>query len=61
MDLETGKTVGVVGIMNPQIAYGEDVISRLQYCMEKQEGSKKLKNIALKKMGLCYIFCKIVL
>lgn len=51
MDLETGKTVDVVGIMNPQIAYGEDVISRLQYCMEKQEGSKKLKNIALKKIN----------
>jgi len=51
IDLETGKTIDAVGIMNPQIAYGEDVISRLQYCMEKQEGSKKLRDIVLEELN----------
>ncbi len=31
VDLETGKTVAQRGLMNPQIACGEDVISRISY------------------------------
>lgn len=30
VDLETGHTLAAKGIMNPQIAYGEDVMSRLE-------------------------------
>lgn len=33
-DLETGESVAVKGIMNPQIAYGEDVISRISYAID---------------------------
>ena len=29
VDLETGEELGAIGIMNPQIGYGEDVISRM--------------------------------
>jgi uncharacterized 2Fe-2S/4Fe-4S cluster protein (DUF4445 family) len=29
--LETGRTLASEGIMNPQIAYGEDVIARLTF------------------------------
>jgi uncharacterized 2Fe-2S/4Fe-4S cluster protein (DUF4445 family) len=29
VDLATGRTVGALGLMNPQIAYGEDVIARI--------------------------------
>lgn len=59
VDLETGKTIDAIGIMNPQIAYGEDIISRLQYCIEKQEGSKKLREIVLEELNKeINIICK---
>jgi uncharacterized 2Fe-2S/4Fe-4S cluster protein (DUF4445 family) len=34
MDLETGHTLAKDGLMNPQIAYGEDVVSRIAYTNE---------------------------
>ncbi|SHJ81477.1 ASKHA domain-containing protein [Desulfofundulus thermosubterraneus] len=37
VDLETGMTLAAEGILNPQIAYGEDVISRLAYALEGEE------------------------
>ena len=33
VDLESGKTLSAKGIMNPQIAFGEDVMSRLERAM----------------------------
>jgi uncharacterized 2Fe-2S/4Fe-4S cluster protein (DUF4445 family) len=34
MDLESGETLAAAGAMNPQIAYGEDVMARIAYAME---------------------------
>jgi uncharacterized 2Fe-2S/4Fe-4S cluster protein (DUF4445 family) len=34
VDLDTGQTLAVEGIPNPQIAYGEDVMSRIAYAMQ---------------------------
>lgn len=34
VDMETGQTLAASGIMNPQIAYGEDVMARLAYALE---------------------------
>ncbi len=42
-DLETGKEVDKVGEMNPQIAYGEDVISRIAYCIQEPLGRQTLQ------------------
>lgn len=39
VDLRTGKTLASIGKMNPQIAYGEDVMSRISYSMQKAENS----------------------
>lgn len=33
-DLQTGEILATKGMMNPQIAYGEDVISRIAYAMD---------------------------
>jgi len=33
IDLETGQTLAAKGVMNPQIAYGEDLMSRLEAVM----------------------------
>lgn len=34
VNLESGETLAAKGIMNPQIAFGEDVMSRLAYALE---------------------------
>jgi len=43
VDLETGETVAQRGLMNPQIAYGEDVISRISYASRSGEASLQLQ------------------
>jgi len=37
-DLSTGKVVATESIMNPQVPYGEDVMSRITYAMGTPEG-----------------------
>lgn len=59
-DLESGNLVDKVGEMNPQIAYGEDVISRIAYCMQEPGGRKTLQKtlvdtINKKLMEICKI------
>lgn len=44
VDLETGETLGSSGEMNPQIAYGEDVMARIAYAMEG-EGNAHLREL----------------
>jgi len=51
VDLETGETIDAIGIMNSQIIYGEDVISRLKYALENKDGSNRLKEIVLEKIN----------
>ena len=43
VNLETGETAAKAGAMNPQIAYGEDVISRITYANEHTAGSQILQ------------------
>jgi uncharacterized 2Fe-2S/4Fe-4S cluster protein (DUF4445 family) len=43
VDLEQGHTVAKLGAMNPQIAYGEDVISRVAYCNHHADGRTTLQ------------------
>lgn len=45
VDLETGETIEKAGIMNPQISYGEDVMSRISFSWEKPGGRKTLQTI----------------
>src|SRR5215831_5178913 len=39
VDLETGEELAADGVMNPQIAYGEDVIARLAHAARDPAGS----------------------
>lgn len=41
-DLETGKMLIKDGMMNPQVRYGEDVLSRITYAMMNDDGRDKL-------------------
>jgi len=41
-DLSTGKVVNTESMMNPQVPYGEDVMSRITYAMTSDEGLEKM-------------------
>jgi uncharacterized 2Fe-2S/4Fe-4S cluster protein (DUF4445 family) len=43
VDLATGETSAQAGAMNPQIAYGEDILSRIGYCEEHKHGRPVLQ------------------
>ncbi|MBA4380344.1 MAG: ferredoxin, partial [Anaerolinea sp.] len=43
VNLETGETAAKTGAMNPQIAYGEDVISRIAYANDHPDGAQTLQ------------------
>jgi uncharacterized 2Fe-2S/4Fe-4S cluster protein (DUF4445 family) len=43
IDLATGDTLARAGAMNPQIAYGEDVISRIVYANDHADGARQLQ------------------
>jgi uncharacterized 2Fe-2S/4Fe-4S cluster protein (DUF4445 family) len=45
VDLETGQTLTCEGIMNPQIAYGEDVIARLALANEDSSQAALLQDL----------------
>lgn len=45
IDLETGEELVGEGLMNPQIAYGEDVISRLSYSVRQPGGAETLARV----------------
>jgi uncharacterized 2Fe-2S/4Fe-4S cluster protein (DUF4445 family) len=44
VDLEHGQTLAKTGAMNPQISYGEDVVSRIAYVDQNDQGSKILQS-----------------
>ncbi len=41
-DLNTGRVMDTLSMMNPQIRYGEDVVSRITYHMENPEGLSRM-------------------
>ncbi len=43
VELETGRTLAAAGAMNPQIAYGEDVMARIAYAMEGEQQAATLR------------------
>jgi uncharacterized 2Fe-2S/4Fe-4S cluster protein (DUF4445 family) len=56
--LETGETVAKSAAMNPQIAYGEDVISRIAYAIREAEGAKRLQAVLVDSLnGLVRELC----
>jgi uncharacterized 2Fe-2S/4Fe-4S cluster protein (DUF4445 family) len=43
VDLESGATLARTGVMNPQIAYGEDVVSRIAFANRSEENRRLLQ------------------
>jgi len=42
VDLDSGETISIKTVENPQMAYGEDVISRINHAAFKEGGLRKL-------------------
>ena len=51
LDLESGKTVASKGIMNPQIAYGEDVITRINLARRGSDKAKRMQNLVVEAIN----------
>jgi uncharacterized 2Fe-2S/4Fe-4S cluster protein (DUF4445 family) len=51
LDLATGHTLAKAGLMNPQIAYGEDVVSRIAYANEHPKGRRLLQTRLMESLN----------
>jgi len=59
LDLESGHTLASQGIMNPQISYGEDVITRISRAQESPAEAKRMQELAVEALHqLAVDLCK---
>ena len=59
VELATGETVAKAGAMNPQIAYGEDVVSRIAYANRHEGGRETLRTRLIEEINsLLDVLCK---
>ena len=52
IDLECGETLASLGLMNPQIARGEDVVSRITRAIESTEEAHEMQRLAVQAIAL---------
>ena len=58
VDLSDGRTLAAKGIMNPQISYGEDIISRINRVVKSPDGGIQLQKLAVDAINeLCTDLC----
>ena len=53
-DLQTGKVIASNGIMNPQIRFGEDLMSRVSYSMMNSGGAKEMTDAVREGMNALF-------
>jgi uncharacterized 2Fe-2S/4Fe-4S cluster protein (DUF4445 family) len=58
VDLISGKVLKINSILNPQAAYGSDIISRINYCQTKKDGLHKLQKAILQAINNELIYYK---
>lgn len=51
VDLLTGRTIDRMGIMNPQISFGEDVMARLSFAMQTESNLKKIQGTVIESIN----------
>lgn len=51
VDLTTGKILGMASEFNKQMIYGEDLVSRIGYAMERVEGAKEVQMAAIETLN----------
>ena len=58
VDLDNGRTLAAKGMMNPQISYGEDIISRINRVVKSPDESVRLQKLAVEAVNeLCTELC----
>jgi uncharacterized 2Fe-2S/4Fe-4S cluster protein (DUF4445 family) len=50
-DLNTGKVINTESMMNPQVPYGEDVMSRITYAMTNPDGLQKMQSAIIEGLN----------
>lgn len=51
IDMKSGKTLAAKGLMNPQISYGEDVVSRIVAASKTPEDSARLQSLLVEALS----------
>ncbi|HIE28015.1 TPA: DUF4445 domain-containing protein, partial [Candidatus Poribacteria bacterium] len=51
LDLDSGKTLAALGIPNPQISCGEDVITRMAYVKESPSNAKRMQKLTVNALN----------
>ncbi len=50
-DLRTGKILATESVMNPQVTYGEDLMSRISYTIENKDGVTKMHEAVIEALN----------
>ncbi|MHA1925723.1 MAG: ASKHA domain-containing protein [Candidatus Thorarchaeota archaeon] len=50
MNMENGIQVGQAASLNPQVIYGEDVMSRITYADREDDGAKTLREVVVRRL-----------
>ena len=50
-DLSTGQIIATRSVLNPQVSYGEDIISRITYVTDSLDGLNQLNNIIMETLN----------
>ena len=51
VDLSSGQTLAVKGVSNPQISYGEDIISRISYATQSAAKATQLQGLVVRALN----------
>lgn len=51
VNLASGETLATAGAMNPQIAFGEDVMARIGHAISKPEGGEQLRSVIVEALS----------
>ncbi len=58
VDISDGRTLAAKGMMNPQISYGEDIVSRITAAVHSSADAKALQKLAVDAINeLCISLC----
>jgi len=50
-NLDTGQVVATESMVNPQVAFGEDVMTRISYTMEKEHGRRQMREVIVEGLN----------
>lgn len=51
IDLDSGETLAARGVMNPQISYGEDVVSRVTYALKSNAAQQTMQRVVIETLN----------